>query len=405
MKNNVITDHTIIINQIEKSIKFYNWEFILSFLPEGSFLVGGYIRDIILGRTNEEVDVDIVVPLNAINIGQKISENLNGKFIILDKERKVVRIFLNKITIDIANQISPSILEDLRSRDFSINSIAFLFHKRCLIDPVNGICDIQKSVLRTYSEINLLKDPLRILRCFRFIADLDFKIDTSLDSYIQKHKGNLKQVANERINYEIQRIVCGKNAVESILSIKKFKIFELGNFYEDHCFIDLMEINYEKLSQIEKRTFLPLFFIAQILDDVYLGKLKFNKSEIVKVRLLRKWHLIVCKTNISKLDELQRFDLHKELETILPAFVLTLPQELHMEWITRWRDVDDKLFHPTNLINGDVAKKYLKIKDGPLLGRLINYLSRELAFDRLGNFDEAIYKGKQWIKQNAPKCD
>ena len=76
-----------------------------------------------------------------------------------------------------------------------------------------------------------------------------------------------------------------------------------------------------------------------------------------------------------------------------------------MDWITRWRDKDDKLFHPSNLINGDVAKKYLKIQDGPLLGMLINYLSRELAFNRLDNFDDAIYKGKQWIKQNAPKCD
>ena len=76
-----------------------------------------------------------------------------------------------------------------------------------------------------------------------------------------------------------------------------------------------------------------------------------------------------------------------------------------MDWITRWRDKEDKLFHPSNLINGDVIKKHLKIQDGPLLGKLINYLSRELAFNRLDNFDEAIYKAKQWIKQNAPKCD
>ena len=64
-------------------------------------------------------------------------------------------------------------------RDFSINSIAFLFDKKCLIDPVNGINDIQKSFLRTYSKINLKEDPLRILRCFRFVSDLNFKIDIS----------------------------------------------------------------------------------------------------------------------------------------------------------------------------------------------------------------------------------
>ena len=92
------TDHTLIIKEIERSIKFNNWDSILSFLPAGSYLVGGFIRDIILGRVTEEVDIDIVVPLNAIEIGKKISDNIGSKFIILDKKREVVRIILNHIS-------------------------------------------------------------------------------------------------------------------------------------------------------------------------------------------------------------------------------------------------------------------------------------------------------------------
>jgi len=99
MKNTIITDHTLIINKLEKSIKIHNWNTILPFLPKGSYLVGGYIRDIILGRVNQEIDVDIVVPLNAIEIGKKISDNIESKFIILDKKREVVRIILNHITL------------------------------------------------------------------------------------------------------------------------------------------------------------------------------------------------------------------------------------------------------------------------------------------------------------------
>ena len=53
------TDHTLIIKELERSIKFNNWNSILSFLPKGSFLVGGFIRDIILGRVTEEIDIDI----------------------------------------------------------------------------------------------------------------------------------------------------------------------------------------------------------------------------------------------------------------------------------------------------------------------------------------------------------
>ena len=138
MKSIIHTDHTIIIDELETTIKFHNLDLILGFLPKGSYLVGGFIRDIILGRETEKLDVDIVVPSNAIEIGKKIADNIGSKFIILDEKREVVRIIFNNISIDIANQGSSSIEGDLCSRDFSINSIAFLFDKKSLFDPLNG---------------------------------------------------------------------------------------------------------------------------------------------------------------------------------------------------------------------------------------------------------------------------
>ena len=109
-------------------------------------MVGGYIRDLILGRLNTSIDVDIVVPKNAIEIGKKIADKFKGKFIVLDEVREVVRIIFEHITIDIAVQMSTSIDIDLRSRDFSINAIAFSFEKKLLLDPLNGIKDIQHFV-------------------------------------------------------------------------------------------------------------------------------------------------------------------------------------------------------------------------------------------------------------------
>jgi len=401
----VLTDHTLIIDELEKSIKLHNWNSILSFLPEGSYLVGGYIRDIILGRLTEKVDIDIVVPLNAIEIGKKIAESTKSKLIILDKKREVVRVIFNHISIDIANQISSTIEGDLCSRDFSINSIAFLFDKRCLLDPLKGLKDLEASLLRTYSESNLLNDPLRILRCFRFVSELNFKIDLNLNTFIKKNKGKLCFVAEERVNYEIHKIVNGENALEAVILVKKFNIFGSDNFYEDSFYLDLQKINFAELHQNEKEKFLPLFFIAQILDDLSLEKFKFSKVEIAKTKSLRKWHFLLKNKNIAQLNELDRFELHRELETFLPSFIFYLPQNLRIDWLNRWRDQEDKLFHPSNLINGHVIKKKLKIKDGPILGELLLYLSKELAYKRLNNFDEAIYKAKQWIEQNAPKCD
>jgi len=405
MKSSIHTDHTLIIDELETSIKFHNLDLILGFLPKGSYLVGGYIRDIILKRVTEKVDFDIVVPLNAIEIGKKIADNIGSKFIILDEKREVVRIILNDIYIDIANQVSSTVEGDLCSRDFSINSIAFLFDKKCLFDPLNGLKDLEISLLRTHSEKNLLNDPLRILRCFRFVSELNFKIDFNLINFIKKNKGKLYLVAKERINYEIQKIVNGANALDAVLLIKKLNIFCSDNLSKDSFFLDLEKINYAELNHKEKEKFLPSFFIAQIFDVVSLEKLKFSKAEIEKTRLLRKWHFLLEKKNISHLTESDRFTLHKELEMFLPLFIFYLPQNLRLDWLHRWRDNDDKLFHPSNLLNGDVIKKNLKIKEGPLLGELLHYLSKELAYKRLNNFDEAIYKAKLWIEQNAPKCD
>jgi tRNA nucleotidyltransferase (CCA-adding enzyme) len=405
MKRTILIDHTLIIDELETSIKFHNLNFVLGFLPNGSYLVGGYIRDIILGRKPEKVDVDIVVPLNAVEIGKKIANSIGSKFIILDEKREVVRIILNHIDIDIANQVSSTIEGDLRSRDFSINSIAFLLDKKCLFDPLNGLKDLKISLLRTHSEENLLNDPLRILRCCRFVSEFSFKIDLKLINFIKKNKGKLYLVAKERINYEIQKIVHGANALDAVLFIKKLNIFGIDNLSEDSFFLDLEKINYAELYQEEKEKFLPSFFIAQILDVVSLEKLKFNKAEIAKTKLLRKWHFLLEKKNIAQLTEADRFALHKELEMFLPSFIFYLPQNLRLDWLNRWRDNDDKLFHPSNLLNGDEIKKNLKIKDGPIVGELLEYLSRELAYERLNNFDEAIYKAKRWIEQNAPKCD
>ena len=403
--NDYYSDHTLIVNEIERSIKFNNLDFILSFLPKGSFLVGGYIRDIILGRLTAEVDVDIVVPSNSLGIGKKISDHFKCKFIVLDQEREVVRIIINQISIDIAKQISPSIEGDLKKRDFSINSIAFLFDQKLLIDPLDGIGDIKFSLIKTYSEINILDDPLRILRCFRIVSELNFNIDDKLIIFINKLKSKLNNTAKERINYEIQKIIRGLYAPNSIKLMKQFNILGSKNLYKGFISKDLEKINFEELNYSEKKKFLPLFFMSQILDAVSLEKLRFSKSEILNTKLIQKWNLTLYERNISHLNELERFELHKELEDILPSFIFYLPQNFRSEWINRWRDKGDKLFHPSNLINGNEIKKHLNINDGPHLGMILNYLSKELAYGRLNNFDEAIYKAKQWSEQNAPKCD
>ena len=170
-----------------------------------------------------------------------------------------------------------------------------------MFDPLNGLKDLENSLLRTHSEKNLLNDPLRILRCFRFVSELNFKVDQNLITFIKKNKGKLYLVAKERINNEIQKIVHGASALDAVLLIKKLNIFATDNLSEDSFFLDLEKINYVELNQEEKEKFLPSFFIAQILDVTSLEKLKFSKAEIAKTKLLRKWHFLMEKKNIALL--------------------------------------------------------------------------------------------------------
>ena len=164
-----------------------------------------------------------------------------------------------------------------------------------------------------------MKDPLRILRCFRFVSELNFKIDQDLISFIKKNRDQLYFVAEERINYEIQKIVNGANALEAVILVKNFNIFGSDNFYKDSFFLDIQNINFEQLNKFEKENFLPFFFITQILDVVSLNKFKFSRAEIAKTKLLRKWHFFLKKKNIAELNELDRFKLHQELEMFLPS--------------------------------------------------------------------------------------
>ncbi len=398
--------HSLIVSKLKDKIKNYqNLEIILSELPEESILVGGFIRDLILDRLSLYPDIDIVIPNNSLEIGQNIAEKFSGKFLILDQERNIVRIIFRNFTLDIASQTNELLAEDLKSRDFTINSIGFSFSNGKLTDPANGICDIKNSLLRSLRYENLLDDPLRILRCFRFVSELNFHIEPHILEFIKLNKFRLKTVSVERIQYELKRIVKGKEALNSVVTLNEIKIFDWAQSYENDYSNNLLDINFDNFLQDEIDQFFPIAYLKELLKETVVTKFKFSKNYTFAINSLRRWSEKLEEKSIMHFTEIERFELHKDLETILPAFILYLPEKFHKEWLIRWRNKKDKLFHPRNFINGNQLKTIVGIEDGPLLGDLLNYLSREFAYERLNNFDEAIYKAKRWFQQNAPKCD
>ena len=403
---NLSIQHSLIISKIKDKIKNHqNLEDILYELPRGSIVVGGYIRDIILDRLSPYPDIDVVIPNNSLEIGKSIAEKFSGKFLILDHDRNIVRIIFKYFIIDIAKQTHYLLEDDLKTRDFTINSIGFSFENQKLIDPTNGIYDLRNSLLRSLRSENLLYDPLRILRCFRFVSELNFNVEPQLLKFIEYNKFQLGSVSVERIQYEIKKIVYGKEALKTVEYLIKIKIFDWIQSYENNYSNCLSFVNFENFLQDEIDKFFPLVYLKELLKEPLIKKFKFSKSDTLAINSLRKWSEKLQQKSILYFTEIERFQLHKDLENILPAFILYLPKKYHKEWLNRWRNKKDKLFHPRNYINGKQLKNCLVIEDGPLLGDLLDYLSREFAYERLNNFDEAIYKAKGWFQQNAPKCD
>ena len=398
--------HSLIVSKIKNEIKHYrNLDKILSELPHGSILVGGYIRDLILERQSPFPDIDIVIPNNSLEIGKSIAEKFSGKFLILDFERNIVRIIFKNFTLDIANQTHEMLIEDLKNRDFTINSIGFSFDNGRLIDPANGIYDLDHCLLRSFRSENLLSDPLRILRCFRFVSELNFHIEPQILEFIQLNKFQLKEISVERIQYELKKIVHGREAFRTVEFLNEIKIFDWIQSYENNPSKVLLNENFDNFSEDEIKKFFPIAYLKELLKEPVIRQFKFSKSDTFAINTLRRWIEKLKFKSILNFTEIERFELHKDLEMILPAFILYLPKKFHKKWLERWRNKKDKLFHPRNYINGNQLKNIIGIKDGPLLGDLLNYLSREFAYERLNNYDEAIYKAKEWFQQNAPKCD
>jgi tRNA nucleotidyltransferase (CCA-adding enzyme) len=157
-----------------------NWPFSWELLPRPAYMVGGAVRDAILGRSREYLDLDFVIPSDAVKVARAIARHYQAGFVLLDPVRRIARVVFPQATADFAQQEGNSVETDLHRRDFTINAIAYNPHTQEIIDPLNGYADLQAGLLRMVSPANLEDDPLRLLRAYRQAAQLGFTIDPTL---------------------------------------------------------------------------------------------------------------------------------------------------------------------------------------------------------------------------------
>jgi poly(A) polymerase len=168
------------------------------------YLVGGFVRHALL-KGPEALDIDLV-SADPAALGRALQQALDGRLIRFAEgvHRVVFSWRGQRRQIDIAPLRGASIVEDLRCRDFTINALGISLGEdpTDLVDPTGGLRDLRARRIRVGDPQVLTEDPLRLLRCVRLAAQLDFTIDETTAQAIRRYAPSLGRVAPERLREE-----------------------------------------------------------------------------------------------------------------------------------------------------------------------------------------------------------
>jgi poly(A) polymerase len=191
-----------------------------------AFVIGGYVRDCLLGRKSK--DIDIVVEGSGIELAEKVATRLGVRLTVF-KNFGTAMLRSGSIEVEFVGARKESYRSDSRKpvvedgtleddqkrRDFTINALAFSLQKEDfgnLVDPFTGVSDLQQGLIRTPldPDTTYSDDPLRMIRAIRFASQLSFSIvPESLES-ISRNRERLKILSRERIADELNKILLSK---------------------------------------------------------------------------------------------------------------------------------------------------------------------------------------------------
>jgi tRNA nucleotidyltransferase (CCA-adding enzyme) len=184
-----------------------------------AYFVGGYVRDTLLSRKVKDIDI-------ATSALPSIVTGLFPRTVPTGLQHGTVTVVSQKHTFEVTTfrkeaayddfrrpkqvDFIDDLIEDLRRRDFTMNAMALDSQSR-LIDPFHGSSDLEKQILRCVGEASqrFNEDALRMMRCIRFAAEYQLKIDPQTWEAIISHRGLLCHIAMERIRMELERIIEG----------------------------------------------------------------------------------------------------------------------------------------------------------------------------------------------------
>lgn len=240
-----------------------------------AYLVGGYVRDYLLGVTSFDVDIATdALPKDIHRIFNSIKNNYGSVNIKVDKLNVDITTFrkdLNYVNRRPSKVVYINNLkEDLERRDFTINAICMNKNGK-IIDLLNGCKDLDRRTIKMIGSIDvkLKEDPLRIMRAIRFACILDFKIEDELYEKIKEYSYLVGDLSKERIKNELDKILISKNYKYGLELMKDTKISEV------------LEINYDDINYVDD--LLGMWAQVKVLNIPFTNVEKGNIIKITEV--------------------------------------------------------------------------------------------------------------------------
>lgn len=204
------------------------------------YLVGGALRDCILGRPSAFLDLDFAVEKDSPLFAKELSRVIPAPFVLLNEPhgcaRVIVKFGADLINLDFSDFRARTIEADLGKRDFTINALAInladVFSGKntqldsCIIDPFCARRDLRKRIVRMISPANFKDDPLRMLRAFSLSARLGLRIETSTLDRIKSYSRLINISASERVREELFKIFSAGNSYQYIKALWKSGLLE-----------------------------------------------------------------------------------------------------------------------------------------------------------------------------------
>jgi tRNA nucleotidyltransferase (CCA-adding enzyme) len=364
----------------------------------GIYIVGGYVRDTLRGVRSQ--DRDFVSTGDLMLFVHEIRDIFGGA-IVKFKKGGMVRLALgNGMTFDFASPMG-TMAEDLSGRDFTVNAIAWT-PKEGIVDMHHGVEDLSNKRIRMISEDNLISDPLRLLRAYRFAAELGGSIEKGTRDAIKALHNRIKDVSAERITLELFHLLNSKRSSRYLrAALRDGVLAEIISLSDK-----VLDGNIRAICKLEMRLLEDKASgLKALLNRIFSQNLTYKgllclelllRSSVAGVQRIRMSSNIVERVELSSrgMAELRRwrsgsrgklFDIFLRLKEAVPDALIISGRLYLLKEYSKFKKIIEGGF-----FGGDEIMKITGVKAGPVIGKSVLALRRAEFEGRVKSREEAV---------------